>query len=147
MVASCLPRNTNRYPDLFVQATAALAVGIADLVRSPAGFHILKVVEKVRPAHPPWPSHKAMHATFCWCPARPSEEVERQKRKLSEFKNAGGDPCDLRTWRDNSRMAVPRKGVTWLGPARTFVPEFEAAMNRLAPGRGQRPAAVLSVYT
>ncbi len=58
-------RPASRYPELFVQATRQLGVGdVAALVRSPAGFHVLKVVEKVTPE----PSYKARRATSCCCP-------------------------------------------------------------------------------
>ncbi|WP_299515012.1 peptidylprolyl isomerase, partial [uncultured Limnohabitans sp.] len=40
-------RPADRYPELFVQATAALPVGgVSQVVRSGAGFHILKVLER-----------------------------------------------------------------------------------------------------
>jgi peptidyl-prolyl cis-trans isomerase SurA len=46
-------RPASRYPELFVQATQLLAVGdLAELVRSAAGFHVLKVIEKVVPGAP-----------------------------------------------------------------------------------------------
>ena len=43
-------RRADRYPPLFVQATQNLKIGeVSEIVRSGAGFHILKVVEKNAP--------------------------------------------------------------------------------------------------
>ena len=40
-------RPADRYPPLFLEATRDLGVGnISELVRSGAGFHVLKVIEK-----------------------------------------------------------------------------------------------------
>ena len=40
-------RPADRYPQLFVDATKSLRVGaVTDILRSPAGFHILKVLER-----------------------------------------------------------------------------------------------------
>ncbi|TQF07896.1 molecular chaperone SurA, partial [Myxococcus llanfairpwllgwyngyllgogerychwyrndrobwllllantysiliogogogochensis] len=42
-------RVADRYPDLFLRATQQVAVGgIAGPVRSPAGFHVLRVIERSR---------------------------------------------------------------------------------------------------
>jgi peptidyl-prolyl cis-trans isomerase SurA len=44
-------RRADRYPALFVEATQTLNVGeVSEIVRSGAGFHILKVIEKRAPA-------------------------------------------------------------------------------------------------
>ena len=43
-------RPLDRYPELFVQATASLPVGgVSEVVRSGAGFHILKVLQRQAP--------------------------------------------------------------------------------------------------
>ncbi|WP_180125865.1 peptidylprolyl isomerase [Rhodoferax sp. BLA1] len=135
-------RNTNRYPDLFVQATAALSVGdVADLVRSPAGFHILKVVEKVRPGAPTMAVTQSHARHILLVPSARLSEAEA-RRKLSDFKKlVVAQQADFATLaRDNSQDGSAAQGgdLGWAGPG-MFVPEFEAAMNRLAPGEVSDP--------
>ena len=64
-------RTADRYPPLFVEATQNLPEGgVADLVRSGAGFHVIKVLEKRQGGAAGAPSRKAVRATSCCAPAR-----------------------------------------------------------------------------
>ena len=135
-------RSTNRYPDLFVQATAALSVGdVADLVRSPAGFHILKVVEKVRPGAPTMSVTQSHARHILLVPNANLSEAEA-RRKLAEFKKlVVNQQADFATLaRENSKDGSAAQGgdLGWTSPG-MFVPEFEAVMNRLAPGEVSDP--------
>ncbi|MBT3069172.1 peptidylprolyl isomerase [Rhodoferax sp. U11-2br] len=135
-------RSTSRYPDLFVQATAALSVGdVADLVRSPAGFHILKVVEKVRPGAPTMAVTQSHARHILLIPSARLSEADA-RRKLSDFKKlVVTQQADFATLaRDNSQDGSAAQGgdLGWTSPG-MFVPEFEAAMNRLAPGEVSDP--------
>jgi Parvulin-like peptidyl-prolyl isomerase len=70
-------RPADRYPELFVSATAQLPVGgIAGPVRSGAGFHVLKLATSPPPAFPPW-SPKTTCATSC-CARAPSSPKARR---------------------------------------------------------------------
>lgn len=135
-------RSTNRYPDLFVQATAALSVGdVAELVRSPAGFHILKVVEKVRPGAPTMVVTQSHARHILLVPNARLSEAEA-RRKLTEFKKqVVARQADFETLaRENSQDGSAAQGgdLGWTSPG-MFVPEFETAMNRLAPGEVSDP--------
>lgn len=135
-------RSTNRYPDLFVQATAALSVGdVADLVRSPAGFHILKVVEKVRPGAPTMVVTQSHARHILLVPSARLSEAEA-RRKLTEFKKQlVAQKADFATLaRENSQDGSAAQGgdLGWTSPG-MFVPEFETTMNRLAPGEISDP--------
>jgi len=135
-------RSTSRYPDLFVQATAALSVGdVADLVRSPAGFHILKVVEKVRPGTPTMAVTQSHARHILLIPSARLSEAEA-RRKLTEFKKqVVSQQADFATLaRENSQDGSAAQGgdLGWTSPG-MFVPEFEAVMNRLAPGEVSDP--------
>lgn len=135
-------RSTTRYPDLFVQATAALSVGdVADLVRSPAGFHILKVVEKVRPGTPTMAVTQSHARHILLVPNARLSEAEA-RRKLTEFKKqVVAQQADFATLaRENSQDGSSAQGgdLGWTSPG-MFVPEFEAVMNRLAPGEVSDP--------
>ena len=135
-------RSTNRYPDLFVQATAALSVGdVADLVRSPAGFHVLKLVEKVRPGAPTMAVTQSHARHILLIPSARLSEADA-RRKLSEFKKqVVAQQADFATLaRDNSQDGSAAQGgdLGWASPG-MFVPEFETAMNRLSPGEVSDP--------
>ncbi len=135
-------RSTDRYPPLFVEATRNLAVGgISDLLRSPAGFHILKVVERVNAAMPSAKvtqtraRHILLHVN-----AQRSEAAARQQ--LSDFRKriVSGQANFATLARDHSEDASAAKGgdLGWANPG-MFVPEFEAALEQLAPGDLSQP--------
>lgn len=140
-------RPASRYPELFVQATSGLGVGdVAELVRSPAGFHVLKVIERDLPgaqAKAITQSH-ARHILLVPS-AKLSEAAARQK--LLEFKKqVSAKQADFATLaRENSQDGSATKGgdLGWSSPG-MFVPEFEEALNRLSPGEISDP--VLSRY-
>jgi len=79
-------RTTSRYPDLFVAATQALAVGdVAELVRSAAGFHVLKVVEKIDPNLPTMAVTES-HARHILLIPGPTLSEAAARAQLGEFK-------------------------------------------------------------
>jgi peptidyl-prolyl cis-trans isomerase SurA len=135
-------REASRYPALFVEATRALGVGeVAALVRSPAGFHVLKVVEKLKPGSPTMAVTQSHARHILLVPsARLTEADARQK--LADFKKqVVSGKADFATLaRENSQDGSAAKGgdLGWASPG-MFVPEFEGAMNRLAPGEVSDP--------
>ncbi|MCW2311132.1 peptidylprolyl isomerase [Rhodoferax antarcticus] len=135
-------RSTTRYPELFVRATTPLSVGdVAELVRSPAGFHVLKVVEKIRPGLPTMAVTQSHARHILLVPnARLSEAEARSK--LAEFKKqVVTNQSEFATLaRQNSQDGSAALGgdLGWASPG-MFVPEFEATMNRLAPGEVSDP--------
>jgi len=135
-------RTASRYPDLFVAATQALAVGdVAELVRSAAGFHVLKVVEKINPKMPTVAVTQS-HARHILLIPGPTLSEAAAREKLSEFKklvvNGKADFAALA--REHSKDGSAAKGgdLGWSSPG-MFVPEFETVMNRLAPGEVSDP--------
>jgi peptidyl-prolyl cis-trans isomerase SurA len=135
-------RSADRYPASFVEATRLLAPGeVADLVRSLAGFHILKVVEKINvglPAMTVTQSH-ARHILL-----RPSAQLsETQARaRLLDFKKQlqAGQTDFAALAREHSQDGSAAQGgdLGWTSPG-MFVPEFETVMNQLAPGEVSEP--------
>jgi peptidyl-prolyl cis-trans isomerase SurA len=135
-------RKADRYPPLFVDATKNLAVGdIAPLVRSGAGFHILKVFEKINEAMPTMvvTQSRARHILLRLSPQL-SETAARDK--LSDFKKriVTGQADFAALAREYSQDASAAQGgdLGWASPGQ-FVPEFEEVMNRLAPGQVSDP--------
>ena len=128
-------RSADRYPPLFLQAIQGLAQGaISGVVRSGAGFHILKVVEK-RAAGMSVEQTRARHILL-----RPGAQLnEAQARdRLADYKRRveAGQADFAQLARENSQDGSAAQGgdLGWASPGQ-FVPEFEQAMATLAPGQ------------
>jgi len=135
-------RTIDRYPPLFIEATQNLGAGaVSQLVRSGAGFHILKVLEKSRTGMPAMTvtQSRARHILLRVSPQL-SEAAARNK--LSEFKKrlVAGQADFATLARDNSQDGSAAQGgdLGWANPG-MFVPEFEEVMNRLTPGQISDP--------
>ncbi|MBP6717557.1 MAG: peptidylprolyl isomerase [Rhodoferax sp.] len=135
-------RTATRYPPLFLEATHNLAVGdVSDLVRSGAGFHVLKVIEKISPNLPTMAvtQSRARHILLRLSP----QLTEAQAlAKLSGFKRdvVAGKANFANLAREFSQDGSAAKGgdLGWASPG-MFVPEFEEAMNRLEPSQVSDP--------
>lgn len=136
-------RPADRYPELFVKATQSTAVGsIAGPVRSPAGFHILKVLEKSSGEVPAivTQSH-ARHILL-----RPSAQLSEAQavERLEDYRRrvlAKQDTFDDLARRYSEDGSAKEGGdLGWASP-RKFVPEFEEALNSLQPGEISPPIA------
>lgn len=128
-------RAASRYPTLFVDATKNLSVGDVTLVRSGAGFHILKLVTKrassvvtVTQTHP-------RHILL-----RPGGQLSQTtaRAQLAEYKRQieAGKADFAKLAREHSQDASGPDGgdLGWVSPG-MFVPEFEEVMNKLQPGQ------------
>ena len=133
-------RAANRYPTLFVDATKNLNVGDVTLVRSGAGFHILKLVTKrassvltITQTHP-------RHILL-----RPGGQLSQTtaRAQLAEYKRQieAGHADFAKLAREHSQDASGPEGgdLGWVSPG-MFVPEFEEVMNKLQPGQIADPA-------
>lgn len=134
-------RSASRYPELFVNATQALAVGgVTEPVRSGAGFHILKVLERRQPsANLTITQTRARHILL-----RPGAQLS-QDQALAQLASVRQDilagKADFaavakRLSQDGSAQQGGDLG--WANPG-MFVPEFEQVMNRLRPGQLAEP--------
>jgi len=130
-------RPADRYPSLFVDATKDVKVGdISAVVRSGAGFHVLKVIEKAQAGVPSAviTQSRARHILLRITPQL-SEAAALEK--LAVFRqNIQSGKADFATLaRENSQDGSAAQGgdLGWVNPG-TFVPEFEDVMNGLAPG-------------
>jgi len=135
-------RSADRYPSLFVEATQSTAVnGIAGPIRSGAGFHVLKVLAKSQPgsADAVVTQTQVRHILLRNDAKRTTAQAVAQ---LAEFKDRiqKGTADFAGLARDNSQDGSAKDGgdLGWSRPGQ-FVPEFEEAMNRLAPGQVSDP--------
>ncbi len=128
-------RPANRYPTLFVEAIQNLNVGDVTLVRSGAGFHVLKLVTKrangvvtVTQTHP-------RHILL-----RPGGQLSQTtaRAQLAEYKRQieAGKADFAKLAREHSQDASGSEGgdLGWVSPG-MFVPEFEEVMNKLQLGQ------------
>jgi len=131
-------RSPDRYPELFINATQNLqAGGVAGPLRSGAGFHVLKVIEKKR-AGVPGATVAETRARHILLRASAQLSEAAAVARLSDFKRriAAGQADFAALAREFSQDASAREGgdLGWAGPG-GFVPEFEERMNNLAPGQ------------
>lgn len=131
-------RDSDRYPQLFIDTTQTVPVGgIAGPVRSGAGFHVLKVLERKSAGMPgaAVAETRARHILL-----RPSAQLTEQAAvaRLADFKRriAAGQADFAALARENSQDGSAKDGgdLGWAA-AGQYVPEFEAQMNSLAPGQ------------
>lgn len=127
-------RSADRLPELFVQAVTPLAEGeIAKPVRSPAGVHILKLIGKR--SGESGAVVDQTHARHILLPATTPAEVSESTRRLVEFRRRimAGESFEELAKQFSIDGSAPKGGdLGWLYPGET-VPEFELAMNALAP--------------
>jgi len=126
----------SRLPDLFVEAVRGLGNGevVATPLRSGAGFHVLKVIERKEGG-----SLRVMqtHARHILLRTSPELSAEVAVRRLAEYRRQieGGQRSfeDLARQYSEDGAAASGGDLGWSAPG-TMVPEFEDAMNQLAPG-------------
>jgi len=128
-------RPADRYPTLFVDAIQPLAVGeVSPVVRSGAGFHILKLVSKQVNAVATITETRARHILLRLSgqlsPAAARAQLAGYKRQIET-----GKADFARLAQEHSQDASGPSGgdLGWVAPG-MFVPEFEAVMNGLKIG-------------
>ena len=136
-------RSAERYPPLFVEATLSLRAGdVAGPVRSGAGFHILKVIEKRQSGGVLDAVVAQTHARHILLRTTPQLSEAAAIEKLAGFrKRIVAGQADFATLaRENSQDPSAREGgdLGWVS-AGAFVPEFEKVMDALAPNEISEP--------
>ncbi|HEY1225908.1 MAG TPA: peptidylprolyl isomerase, partial [Ramlibacter sp.] len=135
-------RPADRYPALFVDAVRSLSTGgVASLVRSGAGFHVLKVLEK-RQGGLPGVEVTQTHARHILLRTGPQQTEAQARDKLLDFKrrmaSGGADFAQLARENSQDTSAMRNGDLGWSNPG-NFVPEFEEVMNSLSPGQVSDP--------
>ncbi|MFZ9298445.1 MAG: peptidylprolyl isomerase [Hylemonella sp.] len=136
-------RNEDRYPQLFLEAVQPLtAGGISELVRSGAGFHILKLLERRSASNLPPAVVTQSHARHILLKTSSQMTEVQARERLLDFKRRieSGQSTFAALAREYSQDGSAAQGgdLGWASPG-MFVPEFEAVMNRLAPGQISQP--------
>ena len=134
-------RPASRLPELFVNGVQNLPVGaVAGPLRSPAGFHVLKVVEKrTAGVDATVTQTRARHILL-----RPSAQLSQAQaiERLNGWRQqmAAGQARFEDLAREHSADGSAAGGgeLGWASPGQ-FVPEFEQAMDALRPGEVSPP--------
>lgn len=133
-------RLPERLPPLFSDATRNLAEGaITDVLRSGAGFHILKVIEKRAPGAMMVTQNRARHILLR-STAQMNETQAREKLTDIRRRVQAGQADFATLARETSQDgSAPQGGdLGWAGPGQ-FVPEFEAVIDSLQPNQISEP--------
>lgn len=135
-------RTGDRYPPLFLEATRMLAPGdVTGPVRSGAGFHIIKLLERRLPGLPPTTVTQSRARHILLVPSTQLGEAQARD-KLNDFRRRilAGETDFATLARQNSQDGSAAQGgdLGWASPG-MFVPEFERVMDQLAPGQISQP--------
>jgi len=129
-------RRGERYPPLFMDAVQRVEVGgLSNVVRSGAGFHILKVVDRRASAVPTITvvQSRARHILLRLSPElTQAAALDRLAAYRQRIASGQADFAALAREFSQDGSASQGGDLGWAGPG-MFVPEFEEAMNRLAP--------------
>jgi peptidyl-prolyl cis-trans isomerase SurA len=126
-------RPGSRLPEVFLNVVRDMKAGqvSSTLLRTGAGFHILKVIERRDTGGLVVTQTRARHILL-----RPSQQMSAQaaSRRLLEFKRqieSGAKTFDALAREHSEDGSGPQGGdLGWVSPG-AFVPEFEEAMNAL----------------
>ena len=126
-------RPASRYPSLFVDNLQSAKVGdVVGPLRSGAGFHVLKVLEKRQDAPGMVITQtRARHILLRSSAQLTSAQAQAQLAQLKQ-KITSGQTTFAAAAREQSQDGSATSGgdLGWAGPGQ-FVPEFEQVMNRL----------------
>jgi peptidyl-prolyl cis-trans isomerase SurA len=134
-------RTADRYPTLFIDSTQNLNKGeVSDPVRSGAGFHILKVLDKKQSE---MSSTLILQTRARHILLRTGSELSEAaaRNRLVTYKQrvqTGTDFSDLARQFSQDGSASTGGDLGWASPGQ-FVPEFEEVMARLQPGQISDP--------
>jgi len=157
-------RPLNGWPDLFLKGVAGVPDGrISNIIQSPNGFHILKVIGRAGgapPAPKPQPQAKpapgspggpvpqgpmpvqqtqARHILIKTTAVVNDENARTRLENIRERIVQGGESFSDMAKRFSNDASAPQGGVLgWLNPGET-VPPFEKAMNALKEGEVSQP--------
>ncbi|MEG1771074.1 MAG: peptidylprolyl isomerase, partial [Comamonas sp.] len=134
-------RPVDRYPELFTRAVAASPKNsVVGPVRSGAGFHLLKVIDRSQQGMATVVTQNhARHILL-----RPSDQLNEGQaaERLADYRRRvqAGQARFEDLAREYSQDGSAKQGgdLGWAGPG-AFVPEFEEVLNQLKPGEVSAP--------
>jgi peptidyl-prolyl cis-trans isomerase SurA len=133
-------RAPGRLPELFAEALRDMQPGaVSELLRSPAGFHVVKLLGRRGAGDAaPVTQTRARHILVKSNEVVSEEDARRRLLGLRERIVAGADFAEMARLNSEDGTAARGGALGWVYPGDT-VPEFERAMNALAPGELSQP--------
>lgn len=134
-------RPANQYPELFLENTASLENGaITAPIRSGAGFHILKILERQAGSEGMIIQNHARHILISPNSGLDERQASQLLREIRQRVVQGKeDFATLAREYSQDPGSAPEGGdLGWAGPGQ-FVPEFETALSELNPGDVSQP--------
>ncbi|MBF5005019.1 peptidylprolyl isomerase [Diaphorobacter caeni] len=134
-------RPADRYPELFVNATQKATVGsLVGPIRSPAGFHILKVVDRSLSGVPSVAVQSHVRHILLRMGPKQSEQDAAQRLEDYRRRIESGQATFEALAREYSQDGSAQNGgdLGWAGHGR-YVPEFEQVVESLQPGQISQP--------
>ncbi|MBI4986285.1 MAG: peptidylprolyl isomerase [Rhodocyclales bacterium] len=134
-------RPLDRVPTLYAEAAKKMQPGeVSDILRSPAGFHVLKLIEKRGGATMPRTikQTRARHILIKINELVSEAEGHRKLVGIKERLDNGADFAELARLYSNDLSATKGGDLGWLYQGDT-VPDFERAMDALKVGEVSRP--------
>lgn len=128
-------------PTIFADSVPNLAIGtISQPIRTPSGFHIVKLLEKRTPETKRMIEQTlARHILIKPSAILSSKEAREKVTRLRERIVAGSDFATLaKASSDDPGSAAEGGDLGWVSPGK-LVPEFEEVMNKLQPGDLSEP--------
>ncbi len=133
-------RKAGQVPTLFADFINDMEKGdISELIKSPSGYHIIKLMDKRSSEKVVITQTQARHILV-----QPNELItpEDAQRRLEQLKiriDGGDDFAELAKAHSSDTMTAAEGGdLGWVNPG-DLVPEFEQVMNSLEPGETSNP--------
>ena len=133
-------RKAGQVPTLFADFISDMEVGgLSDIIKSPSGYHIIKLLDKRSSEQVVVTQTKARHILV-----RPDELTTPQDslRRLQQLRvriEGGDDFAELAKAHSADTMSAAQGGdLGWVNPG-DLVPEFENVMDSLEPGGTSQP--------
>ncbi len=124
-------REANRLPGLFVDALKGLRIGeLSPILRSPNGFHILKLLDQRGAAPVIVQQTHARHILIRTNEIISEAEARNRLLGLRERIENGADFAELARLQSQDASASKGGDLGWISPGDT-VPDFERVMNQL----------------
>lgn len=133
-------RPANRLPELFTDAVKDLAIGqVGKVVRSGAGFHVVKLIERENISKASYTQQRARHILLR---TTPQMNLQAARERMADIRKqiVGGQASFAQLARQYSQDGSATKGgdLGWASPGQ-FVPEFEKALLALQAGQVSEP--------
>ena len=129
-------RKAGELPTIFADVVQNMSVGdVSNLIRSPSGFHIIKLMDHRNAERHIVTQTRARHILIRTNDLTSDEQARELLLQLRERAAKGEDFAELaRTYSDDKASAVDGGDLGWVEKGK-MVPEFEKAMLALQPGQ------------